>query len=93
VSAEVGRRLLISGRVQGVGFRWHLLEEAQRLGLQGWVRNLRDGRVEALLCGPQAAVAALIHWAGTGPAHARVDSVEVEDSPERACGLIQKPTI
>lgn len=90
---EAGRRLLISGVVQGVGFRWHLLEEAGRLGLQGWVRNLRDGRVEALVWGEQASVAALIHWASIGPSAARVDNVEVEDWPERPCGLIQKPTI
>jgi len=93
VTEIVGRRLLISGRVQGVGFRWHLLAEAERLGLQGWVRNLQDGRVEVLICGEQGAVAELIHWAGIGPPPARVDSVEVEDSAERVCGLLQKSTI
>lgn len=93
MSGEAGRRLLISGQVQGVGYRWHFMDQARRLGLQGWVRNLRDGRVEALVWGEQAALAALIHWAGMGPPLARVDSVELEDSAERPSGLQQKSTI
>lgn len=90
---HVGRRLWIRGRVQGVGFRWHLGEEARRLGLSGWVRNRRDGRVEALVCGPQAKVAALILWATGGPPAARVDEVCVEDTAERVQGFLQQPTI
>lgn len=90
---DVGRHLLIRGVVQGVGFRWFLLQEARKLRVNGWVRNLRDGRVEALLCGPQAAVAALIYWASSGPAGARVDEVWVEESPERAQGFEKRPTI
>ncbi len=90
---HVGRRLLIRGKVQGVGFRWSMAEEARRLGVCGWVRNCRDGCVEAALSGPNAAVAAIIHWAGRGPAGARVDRVEVEEWPQRHEEFVQEPTI
>lgn len=90
--AQVGRRLLIRGIVQGVGFRWYMVETARRLGVSGWVRNRADGRVEALVCGEPEAVAALIHWAGTGPRGARVDEVQVEESTERVEGFAQRPT-
>ena len=89
----VGRKLLIRGRAQGVGFRWSMLELANRLGVGGWVRNRRDGSVEALVCGPNPEVAAMIHWAGQGPAGARVESVEVEESPERHEAFAQAATI
>lgn len=61
--------------MQGVGYRWSLCAEAQALGLSGWVRNRRDGSVEALVHGPPAAVEALIHWAHRGPPMARVERV------------------
>ena len=93
MSDDVGRRLLIRGTVQGVGFRWFMYQEARKLNLAGWVRNLRDGQVEALVCGPQPAVAALIHWASSGPPTARVDDVLVEDTPERALCFEKRPTI
>ncbi|HYZ48285.1 MAG TPA: acylphosphatase [Sphingomonas sp.] len=70
-------RLLISGRVQGVGYRDWAQREAVSLGLAGWVRNLRDGRVEAVAAGTAAAVAAFVERAKQGPWSARVDSVEV----------------
>lgn len=69
-------RLLISGRVQGVGFREALQREAERLSLRGWVRNRRSGEVEALVQGPAQAVAALQDWAHRGPPAARVLRVE-----------------
>lgn len=90
---DVGRHLLICGHVQGVGFRWFMFQEARKLKLGGWVRNLRDGQVEAMVSGPQAAVAALIHWASYGPSDARVDEILVEDTPERAQGFEKRPTI
>ena len=67
--------LFISGRVQGVGYRWHAREEAERLGLTGRVRNRADGSVHLLAEGPRPALAALLDWARRGPARARVDDV------------------
>jgi acylphosphatase len=64
---SVTRHLSICGRVQGVGFRYALLGEASARGLAGWVRNRRDGSVEALVQGNEAAVNALIAWARRGP--------------------------
>ena len=75
------RRLLIDGRVQGVGFRWALSAEATALGLQGWVRNRRDGTVEALIHGTPDAVEALTVWAWHGPSSARVDRVLSNNEP------------
>lgn len=89
----VARHLRIRGIVQGVGFRWSTVEEARRLGLGGWVRNCRDGSVEAVVCGPNEAVAAMIVWAGQGPQGARVDGIEVEESSERHEEFSQRPTI
>ncbi|KAF7597975.1 MAG: acylphosphatase [Candidatus Dactylopiibacterium carminicum] len=81
------RHLRIRGRVQGVGFRHFLTQHAQALGLGGWVRNLPDGSVEALICGPQASVAILLQRASEGPAWGRVDEVLVEDSQEQVPGF------
>jgi acylphosphatase len=76
---KVSKRLVIRGHVQGVGFRYSLWSEADRLGVSGWVRNLPDGTVEAAAYGPPEAVAALIRWAHVGPRLARVERVEVAD--------------
>lgn len=73
-----GRHLVISGRVQGVGFRYTMQAEAQRLGAAGWVRNRRDGSVEAQIHGDAETIAALLLWARNGPPGARVDQVAVE---------------
>ena len=78
---SVTRRIVIHGRVQGVGFRWSLTEKAGELGLDGWVRNRSDGSVEALVSGPAEAVDALTAWAHRGPPHARVDRVTWQDEP------------
>jgi acylphosphatase len=67
--------LLISGRVQGVWYRGAMHLEAERLGVAGWVRNRRDGSVEAVVQGEASVVAALVAWARTGPPAARVDEV------------------
>jgi acylphosphatase len=75
MSESICRNLRIKGRVQGVGYRWSLSAEATRLGLSGWVRNRRDGSVEALVHGPLEAVDALLVWTHRGPSMARVDSV------------------
>lgn len=74
-------RLLISGQVQGVFFRESTRREAERLGVSGWVRNVPDGRVEAVLDGPAHAVNELVHWCRQGPPAAKVDRVERFDEP------------
>jgi acylphosphatase len=77
-------RMLISGRVQGVCFRAYTREEACRLGLKGWVRNLPDGRVEVLAQGDPAKVGVLESWCHQGPPHARVWQVEVVEEASDA---------
>jgi acylphosphatase len=72
---------LISGRVQGVGYRAWIEDEAVARGLSGWVRNRRDGSVEALFCGDAPAVEAMLSACWTGPRLAVVDSVTVHDMP------------
>jgi acylphosphatase len=72
----VTSHLRISGRVQGVGFRFALHREAVAHGLAGWVRNRRDGTVEAVLQGDAAAVEAVRAWARRGPPAARVERVD-----------------
>jgi len=74
----------ISGRVQGVGFRFSTVEQAQRLGLGGWVRNLGDGRVEAVFEGPAAEVGQMIAWCRRGPTGAWVSDLRSE--PETPIG-------
>lgn len=73
----ITRKLRITGRVQGVGFRDALCGEAQARGLAGWVRNRTDGSVEALVQGTPERVAELIAWARRGPPASRVDEVQV----------------
>lgn len=77
------RRLLVSGLVQGVGYRDWARREAARLGLSGWVRNLRDGRVEALASGEAAQVDGFVERCRRGPPLARVDNVAVEEADEQ----------
>lgn len=72
------RHLLITGLVQGVGFRYGMAQAARRLGATGWVRNRHDGSVEAVVCGEADVVAAMLAWARHGPAGAAVDHVAVE---------------
>ena len=76
--AKLRARILITGRVQGVLYRASLREEAARLGVAGWARNLRDGRVESLFEGDREAVEALIAWCRRGPPLARVERVDIE---------------
>jgi acylphosphatase len=85
---RIRRRVWVSGRVQGVAFRAYTRREACAAGVDGWVRNLADGRVEAVFEGAPGAVAALVAWCRAGPSHARVEGVEVrEEAPEGAAGF------
>jgi acylphosphatase len=85
---RVRRRVVVSGRVQGVAFRAGTRAEARRLGVEGWVRNRADGRVEAVFEGEPGAVAALVAWCGEGPRFARVEALEVrEEPPEGLAGF------
>ena len=89
------RRLVVHGRVQGVWFRGWTVDQARALGLDGWVRNRRDGSVEILASGPDQAVATLIDRCREGPPAARVERVDVEDSDETPSpppGFAQRPT-
>lgn len=74
-------RLVVSGRVQGVGFRAFTVRQADRLGVDGWVRNLEDGRVEALAAGEEQAVEEFIAAVRKGPVLARVTELAVEEAP------------
>ncbi len=91
---NVTKRLRISGRVQGVGFRASLADEARLRGLAGWVRNRRDGTVEAMVHGDSQQFDALLAWARRGPRAARVDRVEVEEVEAAAvpAHFEQRPT-
>jgi acylphosphatase len=74
----IARHALVSGAVQGVGFRHYTKVRARELGLGGWVRNLPDGRVEAWLEGSDDAVQSMLEWLRRGPTSARVDDVAIE---------------
>jgi acylphosphatase len=74
------RRLVITGLVQGVGFRYAMLAQARLLGINGWVRNRRDGSVEATIAGDPAQIDEMLAWSRIGPAGAAVDHVMVESA-------------
>lgn len=88
----MAKRLRISGRVQGVGFRYSMSLEAVRLGVTGWVRNRRDGSVEAVVDGAPEAVAAIIAWARRGPRGASVTDVQVAETSESFERFELRPT-
>ncbi len=87
MSSRRAVRLRIRGRVQGVWFRGWACQQAIARGLAGWVRNRRDGSVEALLVGPPDAVAAMIAACRHGPTHARVDEVVEEEAGAEAMAV------
>jgi acylphosphatase len=80
----------VTGRVQGVSFRWYAVQEAERLGVSGWVRNEADGSVAAHLEGDDEAVDAMVQWCRDGPSYASVRNVAVTDAQpngERGFGI------
>ncbi len=87
------RRIAITGRVHGVGYRDWMVAEARRLGVTGWVRNRRDGYVEALLDGDEAAVEELLRACRCGPPLAAVASITetLADPPEQP-GFLRLPS-
>ena len=92
--ATISVRLRILGRVQGVWYRGWATDRAQGHGLSGWVRNRRDGSVEALLCGPESRVRTMIEECRGGPRAARVEHVIEEPADEHAGGEFrQLPTL
>jgi acylphosphatase len=84
----VSTKFLVSGMVQGVGFRWFVARHARSLGLAGYARNLPDGRVEVVVAGPDEALPALERLLRAGPANAQVD--QVERSSEAAPPMVGK---
>jgi acylphosphatase len=86
-------RLRITGQVQGVGYRLWMTRAAASLGLRGWVRNRKDGSVEALVTGAPEAVAAMIEAARKGPIGAQVSDVTVtSDKDDGSAGFVARPT-
>jgi len=82
------RRLLVDGRVQGVGYRVTCARRARAAGLAGWVRNLHDGRVEIVLQGSPDAVAEVERWCSHGPQMAVVTSVDgIDETPDARIGF------
>ena len=75
---KISVRLLIRGKVQGVYFRFNMQEVAKKSGVIGWVRNLPDGNVEALVEGNKEDVNEVVEWSKIGPENAKVDDVELE---------------
>ena len=88
----VSLHVTVSGRVQGVGYRAWTVAEARRLGLGGWVRNRRDGTVEALFCGVERKVRAMVDLCRDGPPAARVIEVRSDESCEQVFDFKSLPT-
>lgn len=88
------KHVLIQGRVQGVWYRGWTVQQAQALNLAGWVRNLSDGRVEAVFHGPAERVRAMIEACRQGPPAARVDRLDIDQWAEATpLGFHQRPTL
>lgn len=89
---DITRHLLVSGRVQRVGYRNYIVHKAGVHGVRGWVRNLADGRVEAVIQGSAPAVGAVIDCARRGPRLAEVTDVQVTESEGNFTGFTVRET-
>lgn len=92
MNEPIARRLVVRGRVQGVGYRNYIEYKANQLGVNGWVRNRRDGSVEAVVQGDLAAVAEIIECAKRGPQAAEVATVEIGNAEGEHHGFVVRPT-
>jgi acylphosphatase len=87
----IRRRLIVHGRVQGVGFRWAIARAAESRGVAGWAQNRPDGTVEAVLEGESDAVEAVVRLSREGPRGAQVERVDVaEEEPEAVRGFVTR---
>ncbi len=87
----IRRRLIVHGRVQGVGFRWAIARAAESRGVAGWAQNRPDGTVEAVLEGKPEAVEAVVRLSREGPRGAQVERVDiVEEEPEAVRGFVTR---
>ncbi|HEY1720221.1 MAG TPA: acylphosphatase [Magnetospirillaceae bacterium] len=94
MSGRVATRVVIEGRVQGVWYRGWTVEQARSRGLVGWVRNRANGTVEALFCGPQDVVRAMVEACRQGPPAARVDAIrEIPGDVVEGGTFEQLPTV
>jgi acylphosphatase len=92
--ADSAERIVIEGRVQGVGFRAWAMDEAERRRIRGWVRNRRDGTVEALLIAPRESIEAMIEACRRGPGLARVSNIVREGaSDDGSSSFRDRPTV
>ena len=89
---KITRHLAITGRVQGVGYRFYTQRKARELGVAGWVRNRRDGSVEAVDQGEAEAVEAMVAWTRRGPPSAIVAEVKVSEGSGDYAGFETLPT-
>lgn len=81
MSKKIGMHFIVSGKVQGVWFRANTQKKAHELNLSGWVKNLPNGDVEVLACGPESAIHELHNWLKHGPELAKVEKVAHEELP------------
>jgi acylphosphatase len=88
----ITRHLHITGRVQGVGFRFYTQRKARELGIAGWVRNRRDGSVEAIVQGEPGAVETMIAWTRHGPPSAQVTEVRIAEGSGEYSGFETRAT-
>jgi acylphosphatase len=90
----IARRLVIHGRVQGVGYRYAMIDAARGLDIAGWVRNRRDGTVEAFVQGDDGAVEAVVAWCRRGPPAAQVTTIDETPAPPDSAlsGFVHRPT-